>query len=257
MLDRGDRLVIGSYLGPKAVGIYSANYAIAGLLMLVQTPLQITLLPKISALWNSNRASALRYISLSNKLFLTFAIPFVVGLSMISGSFLSRIGNEEITGGGGFLTLLIAGGVMMWGISVMLAQMFYGARRTVAIGVVTVAAALFNLVLNLALVPVWGIKGSAFSTLVSYLLCCVVLFYLSRQTARLDFYWLHILKCIAAALLMAAVLRLMGAWSGGLVVSIVAGGLTYFAAMWVLRAIAAADIEFARGFFRVPVSTRD
>jgi O-antigen/teichoic acid export membrane protein len=256
MLDRGDRLVIGSYLGPKAVGIYSANYAVASLLMLFQAPLQMTLLPKVSALWQQNRESALRYISVSNKVFLTFAIPFVVGLPFVSGRLLSRFGSEEIGGAGGMLTFLITAGVLLWGVSIMQCQIFYGAKRTVAVAVVTVSAAVLNLGLNLLLVPVWGIQGSALSTLACYLLSCLGLFFLSREV-RLRFYWTHLLKSLAAALLMAVVLRLVDVWSGQLLPAIAAGAVTYFLAMWLLRAISRIEIQLIRNFFRVPAAVRE
>jgi O-antigen/teichoic acid export membrane protein len=257
MLDRGDRLVIGFYLGPKAVGIYSANYAIAGLLMILQTPLQMTLLPKISFLWKSNRESALRYISVSNKLFLTFAIPFVIGLPFVAGKFLARIANEEIGAGGGWLTFFIAAGVLLWGVSVMQTQIFYGAQRTLAIGVVTVTAALLNLVLNVVVVPWWGILGSAFSTLICYLLSCVVLCRLSRETARMDFHWRHIMKCLAAALLMALALKFSSDWAAPLVLSVVTGAITYFAVLWLLRAIGPVEKEWLRSLMRGPATVNE
>ena len=252
VLDRSDRLVIGYYLGPESVGVYSASYALAALLMLLQTPLQITLFPKVSALWETNRATAVRYVSLSNKLFLTLAIPFVVGVPVIAGSVLSRLGNEEIgAGGGGTLTLLITAGVMLWGVSIMLTQIFFGARRTVPVGMVTVGAAVLNLLLTLLLVPVWGVSGAAFSTLVSYLAACVVFYLLSRQIARLEFYWIHLLKCAAAALVMGLVLRVMtSAWPGAILSPIVVGISTYFTLLWLLRAVAPAEIELIRRLFR-------
>lgn len=256
MLDRGDRFVIGRFLGPKAVGIYSANYAIAALLMLFQAPLQMTLLPKVSALWESNRQSALRYISVSNKFFLTFAIPSVIGLTFISGRFLSRIGNAELGAAGGWLTFLIATGVLFWGVSVMQTHVFYGARRTVAIGVVTASTAILNLILNLLLVPRWGVNASAFSTLVCYLLSCGVLLYLSRGIARINFYWRHILKCIAGALAMVLVLRLMNAWTSPLFLSLITGGLAYAFSLWLLGAITPAEIETARNFLRASPPVR-
>ncbi|HEY0377656.1 MAG TPA: polysaccharide biosynthesis C-terminal domain-containing protein [Pyrinomonadaceae bacterium] len=254
MLDRLDRLVIGYYLGPGSVGVYSASYALASLLMLLQSPLQITLFPKVSALWESDRATAVRYVSLSNKLFLTLAIPFVVGVSAVAGRVLARLGNEELgASGGGILTLLVAAGVMLWGVSIMMSQIFFGARRTVPIAVVTVGAAALNLLLNLLLVPAWGTPGAAFSTLVSYLAVCFALYLLSRRIARLDFYWLHLLKCAAAALLMGVVLRaLTGVWPGAIIGPVAVGLVTYFALLWLLRAVSPAEIELAREFFRPP-----
>lgn len=257
LLDRGDRLVIGYYLGSKAVGIYSANYALAGLLMLLQTPLQITLFPKVSALWETRRDSAVRYISVSNKLFLTLAIPFAVGLPVIARALLSRFGNEEIAAGSGVMTFLVSAGVVLWGVSIMQAQIFYGARRTLAVGMVTMAAAVLNLILNWLLVPVWGTSGAAFSTLVCYFLTCVVFYFFSRRTAKVEFYWLHILKCIAGALLMATLLRvMMKAWPGAVIPAIIVGSLFYFASLWLMRAIAPAEIEVVRGLLRPPTPQR-
>jgi O-antigen/teichoic acid export membrane protein len=260
MLDRSDRLVIGYFLGPESVGVYSASYALAALLMLLQTPLQITLLPKVSALWDSDRARAVRYVSLSNKLFLTLAIPFVVGVPLVSRGLLSRLGNEEIGGGGGgLLTLLIAAGVMLWGVSIMLTQLFYGARRTIPVGAVTIGAAALNLLLTLLLVPAWGVSGAAFSTLVSYLAACIVFYLLSRHIARLNFYWLHLLKCAVAALVMGIVVRALASNNspGALAVAIIAGISVYFALLWLLRAIAPAEIELLRGFLGASARLRD
>jgi O-antigen/teichoic acid export membrane protein len=250
MLDRGDRLVIGYFMGPKSVGIYSANYALAGLLMLFQTPLQVTLLPKVSSLWRTDLPAAVKYISLSNKLFMTFAIPFVIGVPVIARGFLARLGNDEIGAASGTLTFLVAAGVMLWGVSVMLTQVFYGARRTLPVGVVTVAGALLNLLLNLLLVPAWGVNGAAFATLVSYAASCVVLYSLSREIVRLNFYWSHLLKCALAALPMWAVVRALATngRSGALVGAVGAGGLAYLAALWLLRAVAPAEVGLLKGF---------
>jgi O-antigen/teichoic acid export membrane protein len=250
ILDRSDRLVIGHFMGPESVGVYSANYALAGLLMVFQTPLQVTLLPKVSSLWNAERATAVRYVSLSNKLFLTFAIPFVVGAPMVARPLLARLGNEEISAGGGTLTFLIAAGVLMWGVSVMLTQIFYGARRTLPVGVVTVAAALLNLLLNFLLVPTWGVAGAAFATLVSYAASCAALYALSLKIARLDFYAPRLLKCAAASLAMWVVLRALVGVSErppALAVAIVAGVATYFASLWLLRAFEPSEFEFLKG----------
>jgi O-antigen/teichoic acid export membrane protein len=153
------------------------------------------------------------------------------------------------------LTLLVAGGVMLWGVSIMMSQIFYGARRTLPVGLVTVGAAALNLLLTLLLVPAWGTGGAAFSTLVAYLAACFAFYLLSRRVARLDFYWLHLLKCVAAALLMGVVLRaLTSAWPGAIIGPIAIGVVTYFALLWLLRAVSAAEIELVRGFFR-PTST--
>jgi O-antigen/teichoic acid export membrane protein len=148
------------------------------------------------------------------------------------------------------LTFLIAAGVMLWGVSVMLTQVFYGARRTLPVGVVTVAAALLNLLLNLLLVPVWGVSGAAFATLVSYAVSCAALYALSRPVARLDFFAPHLLKCAAASLAMWVVLRALVSVSErppAIVAAIAVSGVVYFASLWLLRAIAPSELGFLKG----------
>lgn len=258
LLDRGDRLVIGYYLGPKVVGIYSANYAFAALLMLFQTPLQMTLFPKISSLWDTNRALAVRYVSASNKFFLTFAIPFIVVVPIIARGVLSRLGNDEIGAAGGVLTFLVAAGVMCWGVSVMQSQIFYGARRTVVVGVITVAAAVLNLLLNLLLVPAWGASGSAFSTLACYLLTCIAFYVMGRHIAKVEFFWPHLAKCLGASLLVGVVLRVVTTvWPDAMAATLIVGGIFYFALLWIMRAFAPAEIELIRGAFRLTAHVVD
>jgi O-antigen/teichoic acid export membrane protein len=218
--------------------------------MLFQTPLQVTLLPKVSSLWREERDSAVRYVSLSNKLFLTFAIPFVVAAPVVARPLLVRLGNEEIGAAGGVLTLLIAAGVMLWGVSVMLTQIFYGARRTLPVGVVTVAAGLLNLILNLLLVPAWGVSGAAFATLVSYAASCAALYALSRPIARLDLFAPHLLKCAGASLAMWVVLRALVSVSerpAAIVAAVAACGVVYFASLWLLRAFVPSELGFLKG----------
>ncbi|KAB2907098.1 MAG: oligosaccharide flippase family protein, partial [Kofleriaceae bacterium] len=126
-LDRMDRFVVGHYFGTEGVGIYAANYAIGGLVMMVQTPFQMTLLPKVSELWHRDRERAARYIQISLAVFMALAVPFVVGVPIIADRILLVIGNEKIAADAGWSTFFIAAGVMLWGAAVMHAQVFYGA----------------------------------------------------------------------------------------------------------------------------------
>ncbi|HYE15362.1 MAG TPA: polysaccharide biosynthesis C-terminal domain-containing protein [Pyrinomonadaceae bacterium] len=256
LLDRGDRFVVGYYEGAEGVGVYSANYALAALLMLFQTPLQMTLLPKVAALWATERAAAQRYISLSNKAFLTLAIPYVAAMPLVAPRLLESLGNSKIAGAGGVLTLLVSAGVMMWGVSIMQSQVFYGARRTLPVGIVTGGAAALNLGLNFALVPLMGISGAALATFVSFGAACAALYLLSRDIFGLDFYPAHLLKCAAAAVLMAGVLWALLAGAGApLIPAAAAGALAYFAALWLLRAFGAEEVSILRGLLRLPART--
>jgi O-antigen/teichoic acid export membrane protein len=251
ILDRADRFVIGHYLGPTGVGVYSANYALASLLMLFQTPFQMTLLPKVASLWDTDRDTAAKYISVSNKAFLTLAIPFVIGLPVVSRVILEKLGNAEIAAPSSAVVFLISAGVMLWGVSIIQSQVFHGARKTSAIGMVTLIAAAVNLALNFALVPLFGVSGAALATLISYAGVCIAFYVLGRDVMRLKVYGGYLLKCTAAALVMAAVIYLMSPTRlRGVIAATLAGGGIYFCVLWLLGAFVPSEIEMVRRLFR-------
>jgi O-antigen/teichoic acid export membrane protein len=250
-LDRGDRFVIGYFMGPAAVGVYSAQYALAVLLMSFQLPFQVTLLPKVAALWDRDREAARRYINMSVKFFLTLAIPFSALMLVLAPELLRRIGNREIAEAAGLNTLLIAAGVLLWAVTLMQNQVFHGARQTKVIGATNTAAALVNLALNLALIPLFGIAGAALATLVTFAGLFAVYRSLSRDIMRLDFHAVYVLKCAGAGAAAAVVPYLLTPLTDARLLLACAGsGLVYVAGLLVLRAFSAAELAWARRIVR-------
>lgn len=213
-LDRVDRFIIGNQLGADAVGIYSANYALAALVLTFQAPFQMTLMPKVAELWDRDRPEAARYINASTNVFLTLAIPFVLGIPILAGPVLNVLGNAEIAGAAGWMSLFIAAGATFWGVSVMYTQILHGARRPGVHGAVAVVGAIINIGLNVVLVPAVGIIGAAIATLVAYGVTCLTLAMVSRTILRIDFDHRHLLACLLAA----------GGMCGGVVVASPATG---------------------------------
>jgi O-antigen/teichoic acid export membrane protein len=208
-LDRIDRFIVGYYHGAEAVGVYSANYAVAGIVMLAQTPFQITLLPKIAELWDRDRDTAARYIEVSLTVFLAIAIPCVVGISMIAEPTLAVLGNAEMSEHATTTTLFIAGGVLLWGAALIQAQVFFGSRRTALWGAMTVLATVINLVLNFVLVPAFASRGAAAATLIAYAAIFLGATAIARPILRIHFDGGHVLACIVAAAGMAGFLAVV------------------------------------------------
>lgn len=228
-LDRMDRFIIGHYRGAEGVGIYAANYAIAGLVMMGQTPFQMTLLPKVAELWEKQRPRAARYIEMSLMAFLTLAIPFVVGVPLVSERALIILGNAEIADDAALTTLLISAGVTMWGVALIQAQVFYGARRTGTWGAITTGATAVNFVVNIALVPWVGVVGAAAATLVSYLAVAVTSSWIGRSILRLHYDLRHLAACAIAAVAMGCFLFVMNPQDGPMLGASIAGAIAIYA----------------------------
>jgi O-antigen/teichoic acid export membrane protein len=245
-LDRADRFFIGYYHGLAAVGIYSAANAVGGLVLNFQTPLQMTVLPKVSQLWDTDRDSARRYINLSNRGFLTLAIPFCVGIAILGPPILRLLGSAEIAISSHWLTPLVAVGNVFWGVSVMQHQIFHGARKTLVIGWVSVGSALLNVMLNLLMVRVWGSVGAAIATLLAYAAGCVVLVSAGRSIMHFEFFIGYLAKCMASSVAMSLVVLLVMHTPAvpdalRLVLCAVIAPFVYFAALVRLRGFSAEE----------------
>ena len=247
ILDRADRFFIGHYLGPKEVGIYSASYAIGGLVIQAQMPFQMTLFPKVAALWDTDRDGARRYIELSNKFFLTLAIPFTAACAVFAPHLLEKLGNKEIAEDSALLTVLVSAGVTLYGVSVMQIQVLHGARRTSIQGAISIAAALFNVALNIALLRPLGIAGAAIATLAAYAFTCVALNHVARRYLAISYYPLYLLKSLVASLVMAVPMYFLSPHGTlGLIAAVLAAIPVYVAALVLFRAFDATEIDFAK-----------
>lgn len=251
LLDRGDRFVIGHYLGPSGVGIYSASYALGAMLLTLQAPLQLTLFPKVTQLWDRDRATARQYILLSNKLFLTLSIPCVAAIPFVAPIALSRFANAEIARGSGPLTFLVALGVTLWGVTIMQTQVFYASKRTRAIGIISMVAAAGNLALNFLLVPRLGVLGAAIATTVSFGGTCLAMFVTGRTLMPFDLYPAHLLKCaVSAAGAAAAITAISPGSLATLFPALALAGCIYLAGLIALRAYTAQEVALGRRVVR-------
>ncbi|MEZ4294062.1 MAG: oligosaccharide flippase family protein [Polyangiaceae bacterium] len=216
ILDRSDRFFIGKYLGATEVGIYSACYALGGLVLHAQTPFQMTLFPKVAQLWDSDRGTAKKYIELSNKFFLTLAIPFTAACAVVAPSLLGKLGNAEIAGKSAALTVLIAAGVMLWGVTIMHTQVLHGARSTGVQGITSLFAAVLNVGLNVVLLPRIGTVGAAIATLAAYGMQCAVLARAARAHMAIAYFPGYLAKCgVASGVMLVPMYFLVGRGTAG------------------------------------------
>lgn len=170
-LDRSDRFVISYFLDQSDVGIYSAHYAIGSIILFVQAPLQVSLVPKIMQLWERDRALAVRYIELSFRFFIAAAAFFLAVVPLLAPSVLHAIASSGVAADSSINVALIGLGLAFWGLSVIETCTLYSANRTRVVGGVTLLCAISNAGLCVVLVPRMGIRGAAIATAASYLLC--------------------------------------------------------------------------------------
>jgi O-antigen/teichoic acid export membrane protein len=202
IIDRSDRFVIGHYLGPREVGIYSGAYALGALVLSFQIPFQMTLLPQVAKLWDTDRPRAKLYIEVCTKAFLALAIPSSLAMPIVAPLALRTLANSEIAFQAAWIAALVAVGVTLQGMAIMQMQILYGAHRTAVTGAAMAGAAIANIVLTFILIPTIGIHGGALATVAGYGILYASLVALARPIMRVDHQVAFIAKaCVSAAMM--------------------------------------------------------
>ena len=169
VLNAGDRVVIQSILGPVAVGRYQIAYVVGSVVILLLTFTSAAWAPHFAALTDSARRTALAAVT-RNELY-RLLMPVILGITLGAPFALRLVAPSSFRPEGllpiVFLIALTAFPVAASGAS---GRLLITLRRGKTVGAIAVIAATANVALNLALLPVLGIVGSALSTLVSYTL---------------------------------------------------------------------------------------
>jgi O-antigen/teichoic acid export membrane protein len=235
LLDKADRFVIGFFLGPVAVAAYGAAYTFAQLLLQVVQPLREMMVPRLGRLWDrGERAQVLGAIALAWRYFLLLAIPAAVGLGVLGEEVLRLLTTPELARQGGGLVGWIAVGIVLFGANMLVNQVFFAGQWTGRVALVYGTGAVFNVLLNLVLVPRMGLMGAAAATILSYLLTFAMAYRFARAMAGLTLPLAPVAHAAAAAALMwLAVSRVEGAVGGwpGVLLAMATGIAVYAAAL--------------------------
>jgi len=198
-----DRLFINGYKGQAEVGIYSLAVRISSVIVFLMTAFQLAWPAFAYSIRDDSTAKRTYAYVLTYLLFVTcwmsLAIgsmaPWIVHLLAPSGHFHRSAEAVPILC---FATAAYSGySVLAIGIGRM--------RQTQLNWVVSGTAALVNIVVNIALIPVYGMMGAAVSTLIAYLVLFAGMWLRSRHVYPVDYQWRRILTLSGVAVALTAI----------------------------------------------------
>jgi O-antigen/teichoic acid export membrane protein len=173
LLNLSDRYIIKYLIGEDNVGLYGLGYRVAGILnMFLILPYTLTLIPSTYKIYKQKDDK--RYFSKLMTYSSFFFIWGAVVLSLFSREIVKMFGQNK-SSGDAYLTAFTVVPVILFG------YVFSGMRLTASLGMMltkntkhigstTLIAAAANIILNFILIPVYGIMGAAFNTLLAYII---------------------------------------------------------------------------------------
>ena len=162
---RSNLFLINFFLGPSAVGIYSIAVGLAERLWLISQTASTVLLPRVSAATDPEWRR--RFTPLITRTVFIMVFPAAILLGFFARPLIVLLYSEAFLEAAQPLQILLIG-IVTFSLSRVLAQDIAG-RGYPLLNTYTSALALaVNIGLNLLLIPLWGIKGAAWASAVSY-----------------------------------------------------------------------------------------
>ncbi len=229
-----DVVLIGFMLGERQVGLYVAPYRICFLLLVVAATINVSYLPALTNAYAQGVEHVEHLIGRVLGLSAALAAPLVIGGMILAAPLLRAVfGPLYVEGAGPFRLLILSiGFVFVHGITRSL--LLISNRLKIEMGIIAIATGL-NVILNLFLIPRYGLIGAALNTVLAeglILILGIVAMY--RNDIRLDLR--PVIRPLLAAGIMGIVLGVLGR-ERSLVLSLIVGFMTYCTALSILRGI--------------------
>ena len=178
IINIGDKVFIGAFMGVAAVGVYTVAYSFGLVLSAVhESALKV---------WNPYFFKMYRPGVRNAKILKLQAGYAVLSIFMfISYVLVADWLFERIVGPGysvpPYLLVVVGAAYSFEGVRKVIAGYLYGEGRTVTLAVITMACAAVNAVMNYLLIPSFGLMGAAYATLLSFFLMLVATVFCSAR----------------------------------------------------------------------------
>jgi O-antigen/teichoic acid export membrane protein len=203
VLRLSDRWLIGLLIGlpvlgaQAAIGVYSFGYQIGAVIGLIVTSFNAAWSPYFFRIGDRPAAPILfRNIT---TLVMGGLLAMAVGLSALSPEIVSVVATSRYAQAVDVIPVVAFASVCQ-GLYMMVVTLVFFTKRTGRLALITLASAILNVAINIGLIPVLGIMGAAWSTLVAFAFFAGATWFYAQR-----FYPVHIDVARIGALAIAAV----------------------------------------------------
>lgn len=242
-----DRFLLAAFMDTAAVGAYHAGYSIANRTLDVLfiwlgaagTPALVMALERGG---KERLAAAAREQA---ETLILIGLPAAVGVALVARPMAQFMIGEELRDAAALITPWIALSALLSGVTVYYFHQAFTLSRKTGLLLVTMAVpAVANVVLNIVLIPRFGVLGAAWATAASFGFGLVASWAIGRRVMPLPVPWETLVRCgVATGVMTAAVLPLpvIGGFAE-LMLDATVGAVVYAAAALTLNAAGVRDL---------------
>jgi len=239
-----DTIMLGFMKTDEVVGWYNAAYKVIFFVFMLGGCYITTIFPVVSRYYkeSSDRLSVL--LSHSAKLMIAISLPLGIGGTILGKPLMRLFYGTQYDNG------IIAFQILIWYVVISFICMIYAnsllacnKERKYAVGVML--AAITNLILNIFLIPPFGLKGAAIATVAAEGSLFVYAYTEFQKIRKVEFKK-YLLSPLISASLMGGFLYLNVNWN--LFLLIVSGMVIYTATLFLTKGISQNDLILAKGY---------
>ncbi len=231
---RIDTIILESNFGAQVVGWYNAPYQLARSLLFVTAAFSVALVPTLAHEHATDPERVRPWYYRSVRFLLFIGLPLAVGGTLLSDKIIPYLYGDE------FAPSSIAFAILIWD-SILLMYTSLGGNLTSVIRKERRAALIYgseaaiNLVLNLLLIPLFGIIAASFNTVATELTGALLFYLLFRREFGAGLNLKHSLRLVLCAAIMGIVVYLMRDVNPLIVIP--CGATVYLGAVWLTNAL--------------------
>ncbi len=233
IIEVSDRYLINYYLGKKEVAIYSIAYGLVTILISVPIIFQKVIQPYFSEKWNLGEDASI-FFNIMLKYSLIIVLPAIVGMFVLRNELILLLSGKEYLPAAPLLVVLLP--ISLFAVIKYIFDKTMFLRDMIkSMILIYLIAATVNILFNLYFIPRIGTIAAAYSTVISYFLILLIMFFLRPKKIKIKFNYLKLARILMASILMGLVIILVNPvqhWQT--IIMIVSGGIIYILLLFTL-----------------------
>lgn len=250
LLNNTDKYLLLILMSPSAVGIYAVARSVSQFVTRYTNVLNSTLYPSVSKAWDQDNIDELSQLyTLIFRYYTIIAVPSVFGLTLLGHSIMTILSNETIANRGAVLIPILLTGFIIRGYDRFLHYILTATENTSKIAYAVGISVVVNAVLNISMIPYFGMMGAAIATTISQLIVFVLVYRYSMPYLQFSFPTATLVRSTFSALIMTLILVVpnlqMSPVQDVLIYSVL-GATIYFSVLFLVGEFSRAELRTAK-----------
>ena len=205
-----DMVMLTNLVGNTSTGIYNATYKLISVLTLFYSVYTAVIFPVMSKLYQNDEKLLLISFEKSIKYLMIIIIPIAISTGLYSLDIIQFIYGHEYDAASSVLSILI------WTVCLLFISgagntLLNASHKEISVTKIYLMAAIFNIILNIIMIPIFSYNGAAITTVLSDLLIVIlqsyVIYKLGHRPHKKLYY--DLLKIIVSSLILGIILNIL------------------------------------------------